>query len=586
MRRAFQGALALALLLAGGASGKDGDGKSPAPPLRRSSRPVAYHRMINRVASLDPVEAVSVYASRSIALVYETLLEYDYEARPYRLRPGLAAAMPEVSEGGRVYTVSICTNAFYAPDPCFGVDAGGRPRTRAATAADFLFAFKRLADAKTPSSGYWLVEGRVKGIGAFHQASLGEAPTDYAMEIEGLRALDDHTLRIELEAPNPVFEWALAMPYLAATPPEAVAYYGEDFRDHPVGTGPYVLAEWRRNYRMRFARNPAWRGWGSPEIRADRAKGLHPFDEIVFPIIDDPSTQWLCFLAGELDLQGEVSRDNWDEVVLPDGSLSPKLAARGIRLHTAPTLEVGYIGLNMQDPVLGPNRKLRQALNAAFDAEGWERYYRGRAQASNSPVPPQVAGAVTNALPFGRGVDVAKRLLAEAGYPGGIDPATGKRLSLTLDVGKATQDMRESTELLVAYLDRCGIELKVEYHNWPAFLRKVSQRRSQMFRIGWVGDYPDAENFLQLFYSPNASPGPNRCNYSNPAFDELYRRAMATPDEVERLRLYGEMQRMLQEDPPWIFMSFSKAASLSNAGLERYFLHDFPYGMEKHLRHR
>ena len=545
------------------------------PTNRQTVNPsrAVFRRVIERVTSLDPVEAASVYAARCVALTYETLLEYDYEARPYRLKPCLATALPAISDDGLTYTFTIDTNACFTADACFG-EAGTRP----VSAEDFVYALKRLADAKVPSSGYWLLDGRVAGIEAFHEASQGSELTDYALDVPGLRALSADTLQIRLSAPSPVFLWMLAMPYAAAVPREAVDFYGDRFREHPVGTGPYALESWRRNYKMTYRRNEAWRGW--------RDAGEGTLAKIVFPLIDDPSTQWLAFLSGELDLQGEVPRDNWDQVVMPDGSLNPSLAARGIVLDTVPTLEVSYIGINMEDPLLGTNRFLRQALNAAFDAARWESYYRGRAAASNGPVPPQVAGATTNALPYGRGTEVAARLLEKAGYPGGRDPATGRRLRLTLDLGKTTQDMRESTELIVAFMDRCGIELVPEYSNWPTFLKKVSQRRSQLFRIAWVGDYPDAENFLQLFYGPNASPGPNRCNYAHPEFDRLFREAMAATDEARRLELYGKLQEIVREDSPWIFMSFATSASLHHDSLLNYRPHDFPYGMEKHFRKR
>ena len=548
-------------------------GLSPASPL-------TYRRAIERVTSLDPAESASAYASRCVSLIYEPLLEYDYEARPYALRPCLATAMPEISEDGLTYTFAIDTNACFTADQCFGLGADGAPLSRHVTAEDFVFSLKRLADAKVASSGYWLLDGHVKGIEAFREASKGAAPTDYALDVEGLQAPAPDRLMIKLSLPSPVFLWQMAMPYVAAVPHEAVEFYGAAFRDHPVGTGPYALEKWRRNYSLRFRRNEAWRGWRK---NSNPKSEFQPFDFLYFPTIDDPSTQWLVFLAGELDLQGEILRDNWDDVIGPDGALSPALAERGIVLERAPTLEVGYIGINMRDPLLGGSRALRQALNAAFDTSRWERFHRGRALASNGPVPPNVAGADNSPLPFGRGAEVARRLLAEAGYPDGRDPATGRRLRLVLDIGKTSQDIRESTELLVAFMDECGIELVPEYHTWPAFLKKVGEGRSQLFRIAWVGDYPDAENFLQLFYGPNASPGPNRCNYENQEYDALFREAMAAPEE-RRLELYGEMQRILKEDCPWIFVSHAVSAALVGPRVEGYRAHDFPYGMEKHLR--
>jgi oligopeptide transport system substrate-binding protein len=554
-----------------------------APPLR-GAPPVTFRRTIERVTSLDPAEAASVYAARSVSLIYETLLEYNYEARPYRLIPGLAAELPQISPDGLTYTFRLAPGARFHADPCFGTGPGGEPLSREITAADFVFSLKRLADAKLASPGYWILDGRIVGLDAFREASRGDTPTDYSLDVAGLAASDDHTLQLRLTRPCPPFIWMLAMPYTAVVPPEAVAAYGRGLGDHPVGSGPYRLGEWRRNYRMVFERVPAWRGWraGPAALRPDDP--LRPYDRLLFPIMDDPSTQWLSFLAGELDLQGEIARDSWELVVDPQGKLRPSVAARGIVLSSMPTLEVAYIGINMEFPLLGTNRWLRQALNCAFDSARWEQYYQGRVLAANGPVPPGVAGRLETPAPYAFDLDRARRLMVQAGYPGGRDPATGRRLRLVMDMGRASQDVRESTELIVAFMSRIGIDLVPEYHNWPAFLAKVAQRRSQLFRIGWVGDYPDAENFLQLFYGPNQSPGPNRCNYQNPAYDALYRRALAATTTQERLRLYGELQEIIREECPWIFVSFARAYSLHHRHVIGYCPHDFPYGMEKYLR--
>ncbi len=535
-----------------------------------------FRRTIDRVTSLDPIEASSVHASRAVSLIYESLLEYSYDARPYALKPLLATTMPSISDDGITYTFTINTNAFFMADKAFGRNSDGSFRKRNVTAEDVIYSFKRLADAKNASPGYWTIGSRIKGAEKFREISSQSEKTDYSLPVEGLVSDSPDKLVITLTAPSPVFLWLLAMPYTAVVPREVVEFYGSSFGENPVGTGPYYMAGWRRNYSMLYRRNPEWRGWRNNTNR---------FEELYFCLMDDPSTQWLAFLAGELDLQGEVSRDNWDEVVTAKGELNPDLIKRGFMMSKMATLEVSYIGINMDDPVLGKNKKLRQALNAAFDAVKWEEYYRGRAKAASGPVPPNVEGAVTNDLPYGRGVETAKKLLAEAGYENGIDKTTGKRLSLSIDIGRTTQDMRESTELLAAFMDRCGIELIPEYNNWPSFLKKVSSRRSQLFRISWVGDYPDAENFLQLFYSKNASPGPNRSNYNNPVFDNLYERALIAPKE-ERLKLYRELQEILQADSPWVFLSFQTALSLSAPTVENYIPHDFPYGMEKHYHYQ
>ena len=543
-----------------------------------------FRRSMDRVSSMDPADASSLYAARAVQLEYETLLEFDYRARPYRLIPGLAERMPEVQSNGLVYVFRLHPEARFQADRCFGADAAGKPRGRPVCAEDVVFSLKRLADRRVASPGAWLVEDAVAGMRAFSEASATGSATDYALPVSGLTALDARTVRMTLTRPMHQFVWYLAMCYTAVVPREAVEAYGEDFVSHAVGTGPYRLTEWRRNHQMTYTRDPAWRGWREGPAALRPGDEAVPFDRVVYNVIDDVSTQWLCFLSGELDFLGEIARDNWDVVIDGSGGLSEPLRQRGITLYAIPTLEVAYVGINMDDPVLGANRALRQALNCAFDSAAWVRFFNNRAVACDGPVPPGTAGRLETPFPYASDLGKAKALLREAGYPGGIDPKTGKRLELTVDLGRTSQDIRESTELMVSFLARVGIALKPQYHNWPTFLRRVSNRQSQMFRIGWTGDYPDAENFLQLFYGKNVSPGPNRTNYVNPEFDRLYEAACATADEAERNRCWAQAQERVREDCPWIFLHFQKAYSLCQARVRNYVPSDFPYGSEKYLR--
>lgn len=579
-----------------------------------------FRRTIDRVPSMDPIQASSVAAARVVNLVYECLLDYEYATRPYRIGPGLAA-LPDVSPDGLVYTFHLDPEARFAPDPCFAREGvkNGAPQNSAAwghaalppsgtqssssakngapffgrpvTADDVVYSFKRLADAREASPGFWTIEKRIRNVSSFRERTSAEgAPPVDEIPWDGVEAVDDHTIRITLDSPCPQFLWILAMSYTAIVPREAVEYYGAAFADHPVGSGPYRLSKWRRNYTMTFDRNADWRGWSRPlpqsAIVDQAAVDARPFDRLVFRVMDDASTQWLAFLAGEIDFQGEIGRDNWDVVFDPAGGLSPELEKMGVRLTSMDTLEVAYIGINMEDPILGNNKPLRQALNLAIDSARWVEFYNRRVTIADSPIPHGVAGRADGPSPHAAAdtLERARELLVDAGYPGGRDPATGRRLSLTIDLGRTTQDMRESTELLAAFFDRIGIELKAEYHNWPAFLRKINRRESQMFRIAWVGDYPDSENFLQLFYGPNAAPGPNRCNYSNPEFDRLFEEAVAEGDESKRLALYSRLDSIVREDCPWIFLSYPRNYSLLRSRILNYIQHDFPYGMEKYLR--
>ncbi|MDD2600657.1 MAG: ABC transporter substrate-binding protein [Kiritimatiellae bacterium] len=545
-----------------------------------------FCRMLERVASMDPAQASSVYSSQAVQMCYETLLEFDYHNRPYRLIPALAQSLPEINSNATVYVFRINPNACFHADPCFGIDASGALKGRPVVAEDLVYSLKRLADRKVSSPGSWLVDDTIKGMRAFVDASMGSAPTDYSMEIAGLKALDAHTLQIELTQPKQQFVWYFAMGYTAAVPHEAVDYYGAGFGNHAVGTGAYQLESWRRNHQMSFARKESWHGWRTGPAAFDPAGEMVPFDRVVYRVIEDVSTQWLCFLSGELDFLGSITRDNWDVVVNADGELDESLRDRGIKISSILAMEVYYIGLNMDDPVLGNNRKLRQALNCAFDSARWVRFFNNRALPCDGPVPPGIAGRLETPFAYEFNLEKARQLLSEAGYPDGIDPQTGKRLVLTLDLGRTSQEIRESTELLVSFYDKIGISLQPHFQNWPVFLQRISNRQSQMFNIGWIADYPDAENFMQMFYGKNVSPGPNRTNYINPELDQLYEKAGSTTDEAQRNRIWEAAQEIVREDCPWIFVYYRKTYTLNNDRLFNYQPTDFPYGAEKYYRRR
>lgn len=536
----------------------------------------AWRLQASRIRTLDPARAADVASAQAVSRVYEGLLQYAYPARPYRVVPLLAAGMPEVSPDGLVYTFRLRRGIHFQDDPCF---PGGKGREL--EAEDFVFSIKRLADRKAAASGYWIVRDRILGLDAFREASAGSEPTDYSAPVEGLHAEDSHTLRIQLARPYPQLLWVLTMPYASAVPREAVEYYGREFDRHPVGTGPFVLTEYRPNYRVEFARNPKWAETGRAE-RDGAGRPVPSLDRVVQYVIGDPATAWLMFLDGRLEISA-VTRDNWDAVFDGSGDLDAALAGKGIRLVKSPTLDLFYIGFNMDDPVVGKNRPLRQALTCAFNSDEWARFYNGRIVRPSGPIPPGVDGAPEGVGPFPFDLDRARLLLAEAGYPEGVDPRTGRRLALTLDLGQADNpEIRQSTDLFIQFMDRLGVVIEPRYNNWPTFLGRIERRQVQLFRLSWIADYPDAENFLQLFYSPNASPGSNRSNYSNPEYDRLYEQARGMADSAERTALYRRMAGIIQEDCPWIFTHHPTAYVLLQPWVGEYQYHDFPYGMEKY----
>jgi len=383
-------------------------------------------------------------------------------------------------------------------------------------------------------------------------------------KVESLAVADGRTLEIRLTERQHVFPWMLANVAIR--------------RADGSGTGPYELVSWRKNHEMVFKRRSEVRQWSF---------NLQPhFDTIRYLVIDDVSTQWLMFLKGEIDMLGEIARDNWDSVMTADGRLDPRLAAEGIDLHETQTLDSMYVGINMDDPVLGSNRKLRQALNCAFDFPAWKRFYNGSVEQSDGPVPHGVEGRLETPFAYAFDLGKAKRLLEEAGYRNGVDPKTGRRLALTLSIGKATQESREAGELMASFYARIGIRLELSFMTWDAFLKAMNERRCQLYRVGWVGDYPDAENFLQLFHSGNVSPGANHSNYVNPAFDREYAAAMGSLTEKERNAHWRVCQEIVREDCPWIFTHYPKAYSLVRKRVGNYIPGAFPYGNEQYYEVR
>jgi ABC-type transport system substrate-binding protein len=279
-----------------------------------------------------------------------------------------------------------------------------------------------------------------------------------------------------------------------------------------------------------------------------------------------------------------ISRDNWDAVMSANRTLSDRLRGQGILMDAIPALDVAYIGFNMDDAVLGRNRALRQALMAAFDRAKWVEFQNGRVMPAAGPVPPAIRSGQAGESLFPFDLERARTLLKEAGYEGGIDPKTGRRLELTLELGAAGSEMRETAEVLASFTERIGVVIRPNFNNWPTLLKKIEQRRAPMFLLTWVADYPDAENFLQLFYGPNETPGANRCNYRNPEFDQLYEEAGKLPDGEARQALYGRMERIVMEDCPWLFLHHSMSFGLRHDWLANYKRHDFPYGMIKYYR--
>jgi len=412
--------------------------------------------------------------------------------------------------------------------------------------------------------------------------------------VEGLKALDRYTLQIKLKKPYPQLLYVLTMSYTAAVSREAVEYYGEEFLNHPVGTGPFKLKDWMRGAKIILVRNPGFRKEFYPAVgeKGDKKLGLLddagkriPFlDRIEISIILEEQPMWLEFINGELDISG-IPKDNFDSAIGADRNLTPEMKAKGIKLWKRPLLQINYISFNMDDPLFKDNKLLRQAISLAYNEKRVIKMFNNRLIPAVGPIPPGIKGYEKGEVnPYRRfDLDKAKTLLAKAGYPVGKD-REGKQLKLTYEAAGTDITTRQRADLFVDDMKRLGIEVDVVYNTWPAFLGKIRKRQAQIFGLAWVADYPDAENFLQLFYGPNSSPGPNNSNYNNPEFNRLYDKIKTMPDSPERTKIYEKMAHIVMEECPWIFATYPLSYTLQYDWLKNFKPNDVAYNIYKYYK--
>ena len=357
----------------------------------------------------------------------EDLVEYDYLKRPHQVRPLLAEAMPDVSKDGLVYTFKIKSGIKFSDHAAF---TGGKGRE--VKAQDFVYSFMRLADPKLNSEGFWLVDGHIKGLNEWREKQKSAAKVDYDAPVEGFKALDDRTFQISLTSKYPQLMFVLAMANTVVVAREVVEKLGADFANTPVGTGPYKLAEWMRNSKITFDRNPNWHGQAYPSEgeTGDEAKGLLSdankprfCRQSRLSAFTETQPMWLNFMSGRMDFTA-IPKDNFKSAVdEKTKELLPELANKGVKLEKFAEPDVTYMAFNLEDPVIkkgGPN--LRKAIALALDkVRSIEVFRNGRGILAQSPIPPGLAGYDEKFVnPFSSyDVAKAKEYLAKAGYPGG-----------------------------------------------------------------------------------------------------------------------------------------------------------------------
>jgi oligopeptide transport system substrate-binding protein len=515
--------------------------------------------------TMDPVQSATQYANLMTTSIYDQLYEYKYLARPYALKPRLAEALPEVSADGLVYTIRLKKGILYADDECF---PGGRGRE--VVVEDFIYAMKRMFNPKNLPQGEWLWQGKIMGLDEWKKAG-----SDYSKPIEGLQALEDHTLRITLNMPYPQLVYTLAMGYASLTPREAVEHYGKKFGTHPVGSGPYKLKSFSTKKAV-LVRNPNYReelfdlqeegydskmqGWAGLEKLQGKRLPIMDTAEVYF--MKEPMTRWNSLNKGSEIQYGSIPTELMPKVAESFNPLvlKPEYAERFTAMNL-PELGVVYLYFNMADPKIGhhpdpeQNRRnllLRKAIRAGYD---WDqrnrRFYNGIANIFPGTVPPGLDAfdSSLGADSITADYEKAKAFLKEGGWtPENLPELDYNGVSSVLNT--------HFYEQFRGWMEEIGYPRKkikyVQFATFGDYNKAVKNRKCALIGMAWGLDYPDAENVLQLFYGPNASPGSNSSNFNDPDYNELFKQSSVMQPGPERTEIYRRLNRIIIDQVPAI----------------------------------
>ncbi len=517
--------------------------------------------------SFDPQFASDAASDSVIANIFESMLDYDYLARPVRLVPRTLEAMPVVSDGGATYVCRIRRGIYFAPDPAFG----GQPREL--TAADYAYTLKRLLDPAVKSPWVWLVESKLLGADVARERAQRTGRFDYDAPLRGIEVVDRYTLRLRLKSPDLRFAYALAVPNTGAIAREVVERYGIDVGAHPVGTGPFVLGDYKRSSRIVLMANPQYRtetyepSGPVPRESQDVARSLAGkrlplLGRIEISIIEEAQSRWLSFLDGQSDIL-QLLPPAFLEQALDHGQLRPALATRGVKHEELVRPNVWFAFFNMDDAVVGGYTRekiaLRRAISLGFNAEEGIRVLRnGRSIPALSPVPPGVAGFDPALRTDAQRYDpaAARALLDRFGYrdrdgDGYREAPDGTPLVLERWSSPSSLQ-RQEDELWKRNMDAIGLRVVMRKDRVPEIRKMMREGKVSFGHDGWNADYPDAENFMQLLYGPNAKAGQeNASRFRLPEFDRLYDEARTLPDSPERTRLFDRMTELVIAYAPW-----------------------------------
>ena len=498
------------------------------PPERPDHLVFRYNEAAG-ISSLDPAFARNQANIWAVNQMFDGLVAMNNDLQ---VIPALAERW-SVSDSGRLYIFTLRDSVYFHRAPCFKSEA-----ERLVEAADVVFSLERLRNPQLAAPGAWTLS-----------------------KVDSIFAPDSKTVGIRLTDPFPPFLSVLTMQYCSVLPREAIEYYGADFRAQPVGTGPFRFQYWLENEKLILRRNPRY-------YQRDSSGSRLPYLEAVaISFVPDKQAAFLEFLKGNIDFISGLDASYKDEILNYEGALRKKYRAE-FAVYRQPYLNTEYLGFLVDssasvtegNPVL--NKAYRQALNYCFDRRAMIRYLR------NNIGTPAMAGMIPKGLPAFDTAEVpgyrynpakAKELLAQAGFPQGEGLP-----ELTLQTNSSYLDL---CEYLQSEALKVGIPLRVEVTP-PATLRQgMATAKVPFFRGSWIADYPDAENYLSLFYSKNWTPeGPNYTRFANPLFDEWYEQAISTTNDSLRIRLYQRMDSLVISEAPVIPLYYDQVLRFYRKG--------------------
>ena len=532
----------------------------------------------------DPAATSDLYSDHVQRAIFETLYGFDYLARPYKRVPRTAAAMPLIEDGGRTWTFRVRPGIHFADDAAF------KGAKRELTAADYVYSWKRLLDPRVRSPFSWYLEGKIVGANAVVARAKASGRFDYDAPIEGLAAVDRHTIRVRLAEPDYILFGYLCSSPMAALAREVVERYGDAngwVMDHPVGTGPFRLLSWRRGQQIVLEANARFRDerFPQPDDSAERkrfagviGKRLPLVERVEVSIMEESNPRLLAFDSNALDYVN-LPPELTDHALDASNRLKPAYAARGVTLDRLTQPAVQYAYFNMEDPVVGGYTKekiaLRRAIAMAFDnPELVKVVYEGQAIVATQPIPPNVTGH-DDKLDLAVRYDpaAARALLDKFGYvdrnaDGMRELPDGKPLSLVMASTPTTRD-REIDEIWQRNLKAVGLRVDFLKQKWPDLLKMGKAGQLQMWRIGWINAYGEGDAFAQLLYGGNIG----QTDYSRfdlPAYNALYRTSRTLPDGPERTALYRKMAELVAAYNPWVLHVYTVENTLVQPWVHGY----------------